>query len=85
MSEFGGSEKGEKQGLIARSTEELARSGVRSPEGNSVVGHDELTPSEMRGVIVRGGNSTADLGRDLVPEIITDPVSGRSAESSKAS
>ena len=84
MSEFSGSEKGEKQGLISRSTEELARDGVRSPEGNAVSGHDELTPSEMRGVIVRGGYATANLGKEGVPGEILDPVSGRVAESNKA-
>lgn len=84
MTEYGGSIKGLKQNIIQRSTEELARDGVKSPAGNPVDGHDELTPAEMRGVLIRGGNETVAIPTEQQPSQITDPVTGRIGEAQKA-
>lgn len=83
MTEFGGSERKLKQGIVARTSAELARDGVRSPDGNPVDGHDQLTPSELLGVSIRAGNATNDL-RTLAPDPALDPISQRPADTEKA-
>lgn len=75
-SEFGGSDRGLRTGIIQRSTAELAAARVLSPNGNPVVGHDELTPDEVRGVMFRAPLVEADTA--------VDPVTGRPADSQRA-